>query len=442
MSEELYLGLDVGTSSSKVVAFDARGRAVASGSAPTPWSDAQGVAELAPAALLDAVRTALRQVLTGLTPGSIAGLGVASFAESGVLLDRHGSPLGPIVPWHDTRDAAELTALGAEIGANRFSAATGLPLWQQWSLTKHRWLRTHRPETRDAVRRLNVAEWVVHALGGEPASEQSLASRTGWLRLAERTWWDETLEWSGLPVGALPPLVTAGTALGRVSTDAGLPELTGAVLTVAGHDHQAAAIGVGAAGPGDELDSCGTAEALVRSVPPGLPPDVVTQLTEGGITVGWHAAGDTWCLLGGTQGGLTLRRVLRLLGRGGDLPALDREALARPPSSFRVVAPPFGRLDVLDLADADPADVWRAALEEVTAQAGAVHDRMTAASGPHRELVVTGGWAHSQGLLAVKRERLGPLRLPEVAEAGARGAASLAARAAGHAPLAEPGRTP
>jgi sugar (pentulose or hexulose) kinase len=56
---------------------------------------------------------------------------------------------------------------------------------------------------------------------------------------------------------------------------------------------------------------------------------------------------------------------------------------------------------------------------------------MTRASGAHQELVVTGGWAHSTGVLTLKRRALGQLRLPHVGEAGARGAALLAGSAAG-----------
>jgi sugar (pentulose or hexulose) kinase len=46
-------------------------------------------------------------------------------------------------------------------------------------------------------------------------------------------------------------------------------------------------------------------------------------------------------------------------------------------------------------------------------------------------LVVAGGWSRSQGLLAVKRRRFGELVQADVNEAGARGAALLAAKAAG-----------
>jgi sugar (pentulose or hexulose) kinase len=357
---------------------------------------------------------------------------VASFAESGVLLDQHGDPVAPVIAWHDTRDHTELAGLTETVGGRNFSATTGLPLRQQWSLTKHRWLIDNVPAARTAVRRLNVAEWIVRGLGGEEATEQSLASRTGWLRLAERDWWPDTLEWSGAGRSLMPPLVTAGTPLGRVGADAGLPRLAGAVLTVAGHDHQAAVVGAGAERPGDELDSCGTAEALVRTIAPGLHADVVADLAEAVITTGWHAVADHWCLLGATQGGLALQRILALLGKGrADLTALDADAIALPMPEMCLAATAFGRMDILGVTDdASPARLWRAALEAVTDQAAEIHDAMSTVSGAHRTLVVTGGWSRSTGLVAVKRRRFGELVLSGVEEAGARGAALLAAKAA------------
>ncbi len=414
MDGTLFVGLDVGTTSSKAVVFTRDGEPVSAGRAATPWTTTVTGAELDAIALLRAAISAVADALTECPPGPVGGLGVASIAESGVLLDRSGAPVAPVVAWHDTRDRAELESLRCAFAAEEFSATTGLPLRQQWSLTKHRWLIDNIPSATRAVRRLNVAEWIVRGLGGHEATEQSLASRTGWLRLAERDWWDDTLQWSGANRSLMPEIVTAGTSLGQVSDDVGLPRLTGAVLTVAGHDHQAAAIGAGADGPGDELDSCGSAEALVRTISPGLPGDVVAQLADAGITTGWHAVADHWCLLGATQGGLDLHRVLARLGTDiADLPALDAEAVAVAPQ------PNDSR-----------AHVWRAALEHVTEQAAEIHDAMTAVSGTHHRLVVTGGWSRSAGLLEVKRRRFGDFVLSGVDEAGARGAALLAARAA------------
>jgi sugar (pentulose or hexulose) kinase len=439
MRSMLFIGLDVGTKTSKAVVFTEAGEEITTGRADTPWTFTASGAELDATALLAAAKAALAEALAACPPATIAGLGVTSLAESGVLLDQRGVPVAPVIAWHDTRDHAELAHLRNAITAQDFSAMTGLPLRQQWSLTKHRWLLDNVPAARSAVRRLNVAEWIVRGLGGEEATEQSLASRTGWLRLAQRSWWSDTLEWSGASETLMPPIVTAGTRLGRVSADAGLPRLTGAVLTVAGHDHQAAVIGAGADGPGDELDSCGTAEALVRTIAPGLSPLVITELAEAGITTGWHAVADHWCLLGATQGGLALQRILALLGKDkADLPQLDADAIALSTPSVRVVAPAFGRLDILGVADGDgPARLWRAALEAVTDQAAEIHNAMSMVSGAHRALVVTGGWSHSQGLIAVKRRRFGDLVRADVNEAGARGAALLAAKAAGAAAPAD-----
>ncbi|RCG25846.1 xylulose kinase [Sphaerisporangium album] len=432
--DPLIVGLDVGTTTSKAVVFTTQGRPVGEGKAVTPWVVTPHGAQMDAGELLDSAREALRQALASAPDGPVLAVGVTSMGESGVLLNGHGVPLAPVIAWHDTRDGAEVRDLSTTLGEDRFAGRTGLPLRGQWSLTKHRWLLAHHPETKEAVRRLNIAEWVVRGLGGEESAEQSLASRTGWLELATRSWWPEALEWSGAGRSLMPDLVTAGTPLGTVGAEVGIPRLTGAVLTVAGHDHQAATVGADAAGPGDELDSCGTAEALVRTVPAGLvnTADVAT-LAKGGITTGWHVLSDQWCLLGGTQGGLALQRVLGLLGlSSGHLAELDRQALARDACTVTVTGVEAEELRIAGVANGTgPADLWRATLEAVVAQAEQVHAAMSAVVGAHQALVVTGGWSRSRALLEVKRRVLGPLRNPGVSEAGARGAALLGGMAAG-----------
>ena len=428
---EYLVGLDVGTTSSKAVVIDSMGVEVAHGRAATPWhASADGVEADAPA-VLESVTLALAEALRQLPDGPVIGVGVASMGEAGVLLDRDGGPLAPVIAWHDTRDEQEVRQLAETFGTEGFARRTGLPLRSQWSLTKHRWLATHHAPTGTAVRRLGIAEWIVRELGGDEVSEQSLASRTGWLDLQARDWWAEALEWSRMAASQLPPLVTAGTAVGRVAPPAGLDRLAGAVLTVAGHDHQAAAIGAHAAAAGDVLDSCGTAEALIRTVLPGLDSDAVLALTGAGVTVGWHALPDHWCLLGATQGGLVLQRILAALGKAGpELAGLDQQALALDPAGVQITGDdPVGISGITE--GTGPAQVWRAALDEVTRRASDIHAAMTAVSGRHNNFIVTGGWARSEGVLDAKRRAFGQLTQPRVREAGARGAAMLAGVAAG-----------
>ncbi len=423
---QVIVGLDVGTTSAKALVMTPDGEELAVGRAPTVWHQTEDGVEADADAISAAAEQALGEALGAVLGVRVLAVGVASMAESGVLVDAADRPLAPVIAWHDARDADLLTLLQEEIGGDRFSSRTGLPLWTQWSLTKHRWLAEHHEPARRAVRRYNIAEWVVRRLGGDAATELSLASRTGWLDLASGQPWDEAMEWSRAPRAMLGDLRTAGSSWGSVSPDHPLTAARGATLTVAGHDHQAAVVGIGAYGAGDELDSCGTAEALVRTIPTGLPSDAVAGLAGAGVTVGWHVVRDRWCVLGATQGGLVLQEVLADLAvHRDDLPRLDADALAARPGAAHLTVSDDGH-DVVATGSTAPADRWRAATEAVTAQAARLSEQISAATGPRASLVVAGGWSHSNALMAAKAAALGPLVRTRASEAGARGAALLA----------------
>lgn len=430
MGRELLAGLDVGTTSVKALLLTPEGEEVALGRAPTTWTSTESGAETPAGSILDSARTALADALAHVPGDRVTALGVASMAEAGVLVGPDDVPLAPVIAWYDDRDREQLDDLVAQLGGQAFSIRTGLPVWTQWSLTKHRWLVDHIPATRGATRRYNIAEWVARGLGADPVTELSLASRTGWLDLATKHPWSESMAWSEAPEVLLSNLVSAGTPIGRARTAGDLAPLDGATLTVAGHDHQAAVVGVGGSDPGDELDSCGTAEAFVRTIAPGLPEEAITELTIAGVTVGWHALRGRWCLLGATQGGLILGRVQAVLGveRAG-LAELDQAALAAAdnPDVLRIT----DSGDVTVAPGADPGQVWRAATRAVTAQAQDLGETLDRASGPRRDLVVAGGWTNSAAVMAAKADTFGPLRRATTTEAGARGAAFLAGLAHG-----------
>jgi sugar (pentulose or hexulose) kinase len=275
-----------------------------------------------------------------------------------------------------------------------------------------------------------VAEWVVHRLGGEQGAELSLASRTGWLDLHARGWWAETVEWSGAPAGLLPEPAFAGTPLGRAGDR--LPEARGAVLAVGGHDHHSAAVGAGAVGEGDVLDSWGTAEALVRAVAP-LTPEAVAQAVDDDIMVGWHAVPERQNLLGAMRSGAALGRVLALLGVGPEgRDALERAALEAEPEGIELIGLNDYRVGLVNIgADPSPAIVWRAALESAGKGARDLLDKMARVAGPHTRLVMAGGWSEGVAARAIKEKHVGSFERSEAVFMGARGAALTAGRAAG-----------
>ena len=430
----ILVGLDVGTTSAKAVVFTDQGEVVGEGRARTPWITTSFGVELAAEELLNAAIEALSSAVDA-APGTtnVTAVGITSMGESGVLVDQEGIPVAPVIAWHDSRDHEEVEALRRDITADTFAATTGKPLRGQWAITKHRWLRGHVPSAAHAVRRFNVAEWVVRGLGGDEVTELALACRTGWLDLSRGDWWPEGLAWSGATPELMPLLVEAGMPVGQITRSDTHPRLRGAVLTVVGHDHQAAAVGVGATGEGDEVDSCGTAEAIVRSIPAYLKDEQVRDLAHAGITTDWSIQPGRWSLLAGTEGGLAMQRVLNAIGVDKDgLTALDAAALDAPQGRIRIEGIGTDAVHLRHLVDGvTPGEVWRAVVEAATDEVTKLHNSMTDIVGEHQEIIVTGGWSHSTALMAAKRRRLGILRLSAVQEAGARGAAIYAGRAAG-----------
>jgi sugar (pentulose or hexulose) kinase len=428
MSDVLLLGIDVGTSNCKAAVVDAAGAELAHGSTPTPWQRVPTGAQIEPDALLAAAVEAAREALARAPAGRVAGIGVTSMGETGVLLDADGAPVAPAIAWYDARGAGEAQAIADELGAETFTEHTGLPPSPLCSLAKLRWLAANVPAARAGRRWLNVGEWIVRGLGGSDVCELSLASRSGLLDLAARAPYASALDWGGLPQDLLGEIVVAGTPAGTCDAGA-LPGAEGAVLTVAGHDHPCAGVGVGVVAPGDVLDSCGTAEALIRVAAPPLGPEDVRRCVASGITVGWHVAEGRQALLGSLWSGLALREVLEALGA-------DREAIGAQALATHEAIPPLDlelhSLDrrPLDLPDAPPGVVWRAAIDACEAEVASLLDRMAAITGPHRRILVTGGWSRDEAVMQSKNA-VGAVEAPPVTEAGARGAGLIAGVAAG-----------
>ena len=403
-----FAGLDVGTTSSKAVVYDVDGTVLGSGRAPTPWDVGPHGTQIDAKALCRSAFAALDAAAAD-AGVPIAAVGITSMGESGVLVDGHGVSLAPVIAWHDDRDGTEVAELESAIGADAFGGIAGKPLRGQFSLTKHRWLLRHAPASRRATTRFDVGGWIVRRLGGDAVLEYSLAGRTGWLDVATRDWWDDALEWSGATRALMPPLVAAGVPVGAITSVEVGPLLRGAVLTLAGHDHQASALGARATGPGHELDSSGTAEALVRTVAQIPTRGDVARLAAAGITTDPSIEPGHWSLLGGTEGGLAQLRVLEEFDT--DVAALDAAAAQSPESG--------------------PGHRWRAVVATAADEALALHRAMDAVVGPARGVVVTGGWRHSTEVMRAKALRFGPLDVSTVEEAGTLGAATLAARACG-----------
>ena len=157
MKSAIFLGLDLGTTNCKVLAIDASGRTVASIGAPTP-SLAGG--EYDADALWRLFAQLIRDLLPSL-PEPVAGIGVSSMAESGVLVDAAGDPCAPVIPWHDLRTQSLLKEWRARVDPLALYRMSGLSFDHIYSAPKLQWHQAHTPAAfARAAHWLGLADWL------------------------------------------------------------------------------------------------------------------------------------------------------------------------------------------------------------------------------------------------------------------------------------------
>jgi sugar (pentulose or hexulose) kinase len=437
---DVVIGIDFGTTSAKAVARSVSRRGVPYVELPTPWhTGSRGQTEIDPYRLLDIavelIGRAVREAESAWGPVRVRGLGVAGMAESGVLLGGSGRPAAPVIAWFDHRGGREIEQAGRE--APGFSAAfeptTGLPWSSQASLAKLLWLRASGCPASPASTWLSVPEWIVFGLGGDMVREPSLASRTGLIDQDTGELWAAAAAVAGLPRRILPEERPAGAPAGRLRHDGADDSARGAVLTVAGHDHPVAAIGVGAIDKDELFNSSGTADVLARCVPGTLAQAQRQAVVNAGWSFGRHVLPDTSLLLAGVSGGLLLRRVLTALG--ADSPdaraALDRASLGigELPAGLSVTGD--GRTSddvVLRIADgATPATIWTAAVRYTAEQTRLLRQDIEKVVGPHHRAVAAGGWTRMASVRAAKTAAIKGVTFSPAVQPGVTGAALLAA---------------
>ena len=436
---DVVIGIDIGTTSAKAVVRSASRHGTPYVEQRTPWQTRGGQTDIDPYLLvtvtIDLIGRAVREAESGWGPVRVRGVGVAGLAESGVLLDVAGSPTARVIAWFDHRGGDELEQLRRDAPefAARFERATGLPWSNQASLAKLLWLRARGYLASPACTWLSVPEWIVFALGGEPVREPSLASRTGLIDQGTGQMWPDALAAAGLSARILPEERPAGARAGYVRHDGVVSCAAGAVLTVAGHDHPVAAIGVGAVEPDELFNSSGTADVLARSVPGTLEETQRQQIVSAGWSAGRHVLPDTSLLLAGVSGGLLLRRVLTALGAesGPARTALDHASLSvgELPAGLSVTGDGRTQDDVLiRIQDgATPAHVWTAAVRYTAAQAQLLLSDIDKVVGPHRRAVAAGGWTQMTSVRAAKAAVIDAMSFSPVVQPGVTGAALLAA---------------
>jgi glycerol kinase len=439
------LALDQGTTSSRAILFDEKGKLVESAQRefrqifPQP-----GWVEHDPREIYETQRDTAREVLrkTEVALKDVMGIGITNQRETTILWDRQtGEPIHNAIVWQDRRTAplcAELKKLGAE-GLVR--ERTGLVIDPYFSGTKIAWLLDNVPGARVRAERGELAfgtvdTWLTWHLTGNRThvTDVSNASRTLLFNIHMNDWDPELLQLLDVPRALLPDVHPSAHAFGMVP-----PGMFGEPLVIAGiaGDQQAAMFGQVCHRAGMAKNTYGTGcfmllhtgDKVVESKS-GLIATSCAQTRgkefalEGSVFVG--GAVVQW-LRDGLEFFSSSKEVERLAAS-----VLDTGDVYLVPAFTGLGAPywdPNARGTIVGLTrGTTKAHLARAALESIAFQSAELLEAMQKDSGQSlMELRVDGGAAANDLLMQFQADLLGvPVVRPKVLETTALGAAYLA----------------
>lgn len=264
MTTEYVLGVDVGTSSCKTVAFAFDGRRIASASVAYPTlTDQRGGVRQDPETWWSAVQSTISRVQSAIGAGRLVSIGLSAQIGTHVLVDAQTRPLADAWTWQDGGASSSLEEFGRVLDAGTLAAelSTWLPPGPAWPLPRLLWLSRAYPELVAQARYvLQPKDFIVHRLTGRVVSDASS------LRGVMKSSGDihrPALEALGLRdifplVGQ--PTESAGVVLPAVADAIGVPR--GTAVFIGWNDFNCALVGTGVSSAGDGFDIAGTSEHI------------------------------------------------------------------------------------------------------------------------------------------------------------------------------------
>ena len=279
----LVLALDVGSTASRGMVYDAHGRPVGKrAKIPHAFTTApDGTSEIDPDQVVAEVIQIVDQLTEAVDGQPIAGVALDTFATSLVVLDAEGAPLTPCFTYADGRCADHVVTLREELSEEALQQRTGTRVHASYWPARLRWLAAERPEVvAAAAHYVSLGDYILLRLTDTLATGTSTASWTGMVDRHTASWYPELVEIAGISLDQLSPIhhldQPLEIAAERVAELAEQwPVLAEARWFAPVTDGLAANVGLGAKDETALGASCATSGALrvlVGEMPEELPP--------------------------------------------------------------------------------------------------------------------------------------------------------------------------
>ena len=265
LAMQYYIGIDLGTSSVKLLLTDESGHIHRTAVRDYPlYFPHPGWSEQNPEDWWTAVRSGLAELTEGVELSSIRGIGCGGQMHGLVILDEQDAVIRPAILWNDGRTSEETDWLNETIGKETLSARTANIAFAGFTAPKLLWLKKHEPENFARIRKIMLPkDYVNYMLTGVHACDYSDASGMLLLDVQHRRWSPEMLALCGISEAQMPRLYESYEVIGTVKPGLGLPD--GIAVVAGAGDNAAAAVGTGAVGNGACNISIGTSGTIFIS---------------------------------------------------------------------------------------------------------------------------------------------------------------------------------
>lgn len=310
MNHAYYMGVDMGTTSTKAVLYDQQGKVLHTHRVEYPLhSSVPGMAEQDPDEIFHAVKECMKRVIADSKRNAGKHLKLISFSSamhSLIVVDETGKPMTRCITWADNRASEMASRILTEMDGLSIYKRTGTPIHPMSPLTKIAWLRESDPETfAKAYKFIGIKEYICHRWFGKYMVDYSIASATGLFNLEQLNWDEGAMEIAGITADKLSDPVNTTTVFTGIdqhdAQEIGIQPDTPFVIGAS--DGVLSNLGVNAIDPGVVAVTIGTSGAI-RAV-------TDKPVTDAKGRTFCYALTDRYWVVGGpvNNGGMTLRWV-------------------------------------------------------------------------------------------------------------------------------------
>lgn len=440
------LALDIGTSSTRALLFDADGKTVPDVFSQRKYkltTSSDGEVSVDADTLVDVVAQTVTEVLqaAGTMAEHIAAVAMDTFWHSLLGLDDAGHPITPVITWEDTRAFAAARELRKELDEKVVHSRTGVRFHASYWPAKLRWLSQNQPDGFSRVAQwISFGEYLHRKFLGHSICSLSMASATGMLTTRTRQWDQELIQALGIRAEQLSQIGDMSDSVKGLTAEysSKWPALHEIPWFPAIGDGGSACVGSNCTDTSNWSLTMGTSSAIRVVIDPAREVTVPLGL--------WLYFIDAKrAVIGGalSEGGNLLNWLCDTM-KLPELKDADPLVAAMEPDAHGLTILPFisgerslgwhaeARMTIAGLSiHTNPATVLRAGKESIALQLGAVHDQLLAAlqmdHTDHKLMASGGALLNSKVLQQIIADTLdAPIYPSREQEASARGAALLA----------------